>query len=217
MNKYDEIMDKIVVTPEMQERILKNISKTDLKQKNKIIPFQKARKYLSIAVCLTVLIVGAASAALWNQNGVGQNEEKEPGVEASYGGVVEQESREALEQAVGFTVQELADIPFDVTEITYTSLWDEIAEITYSDGTQTITYRKALLTEEESSGDISGDYSEYEHEKQLTVGGMQITAKGNGEYENLAIWQDGTYAYSIMIPAGVAEDVLTNMIQTLFE
>lgn len=205
-------MDKIIVTPEMQERILKNISKTDLKQKRKIISFRKTQKYLSIAACLAVLIAGAASFALWNQNGIGANREEKPGMEANYGGVIELESREALEQAVGFQVQEPTDLPFEVMETSYVSLWDEIAEITYSDGTEDIIYRKALLTEETGSEDISGDYNEYEHEEQLMIGSTQVTVKGNGAGENLAIWQDGTYAYSIMAPEGMTQDELSDIL-----
>ena len=216
MNKYDEIMDKIVVTPEMQERILKNISEADLKKKRKIIPFRKAQKYLSIAACLAVLIIGAASFALWNQSGVGQGNEEEPGVETAYGGVVEQENREALELAVGFSVPELANLPFDVTETSYLSYWGEMAEIEYCGGEQNIFYRKAALTQESGDEDISGDYSEYEHEKQITIKGLQITIKGNGENVSLAIWQDEAYSYSIMGTDGITQEEMEQLIESIY-
>lgn len=216
LNKYDEIMDKIVVTPEMQERILKNIRETDLKKKRKMIPFRKAQKYFSIAACLTVLIIGAMSFALWNQSGMGQGNEEEPGVEATYGGIIEQENREALEQAVGFSVPELANLPFDVTEISYLSYWNEMAEIEYCGEAQNIFFRKAALTQESGDEDISGDYSEYEHEKQITIKGLQITIKGNGENVSLAIWQDEAYAYSIMGTDGITQGEMEQLIESIY-
>ena len=216
LNKYDEIMDKIVVTPEMQERILKNISEADLKKKRKIIPFRKAQKYLSIAACLAVLIIGGASFALWNQRGVGQGNEEEPGVEATYGGIIEQENREALELAVGFSVPELANLPFDVTETSYLSYWNEMAEIEYCGEAQNIFFRKAALTQESGDEDISGDYSVYEHEKQITIKGLQITIKGNGEKVSLAIWQDEAYSYSIMAADGITQGEMEQLIESIY-
>ena len=214
MSKYDEIMDKIVVTPKMRERILKNISETDFEKERKTVPFPKIRKYISIAACFAVLAVGAVSMLVWNQNGtdVGPEDKDEPipGVEASYGGVVEQDNREALEQAVGFSIQELQDIPFEVTEISYVSYWDEMAEITYYGAEQNIIYRKQAVSDE----DISGDYNAYEHENQITVDGIPVTMKGKEAVENLATWSDGTYSYAIMATEGITREEMVKMIES---
>ena len=214
MSKYDEIMDKIVVTPEMQERILENISETDFKKERKTIPFPQIKKYLSVAACFAVLVVGAISMLVWHQNGTeanqGDKEDQIPGMEAAYGGVVEQENRAALEQAVGFSIQELENIPFEVTEISYVSYWNEMAEVTYYGAEQNIIYRK----QEVSNEDISGDYNAYDHENQIIVEDMQVTVKGNGTVENLAIWSDGTYSYAIMATEGMTREEIVRLIES---
>lgn len=214
MSKYDEIMDKIVVTPKMRERILKNISETDFKKERKTIPFSKIKKYLSVAACFAIIAVGAISMMVWHQNGTeanqGDKEDQIPGMEASYGGVVERDNRAALEQTVGFSIQELENIPFEVTEISYVSYWNEMAEITYYGAEQNIIYRKQAVSNE----DISGDYNAYEHEKQITAEDIQVTVKGNGTVENLAIWSDGTYSYSIMATEGMTREEMVRMIES---
>lgn len=218
LSKYNEIMDKIVVTPEMQERILQNIRNSELKkEKTNIISFKKMKKYASIAACLAVLIIGAASIALWNQSGNGaghdDQEMQNPGVQATYGGIIEQNNKEALEQTVGFSVKEPDNLPFEVTEIQYLSYWDEMAEITYSGEKQEVVYRQQLKTQENE--DISGDYNEYEHEKQIVVNHLNITMKGKGNAVSLAVWQDETYSYSIMVTEGITQSEMEQLIESM--
>lgn len=66
------------------------------------------------------------------------------------------------------------------------------------DYADTMTIRKARHT-----GDISGDYTDYEFTKELKVGKRAITVKGNGKYLHAAIWQDGDYAYAIHVDGGL--------------
>lgn len=212
MSKYEELMDKITVTPEMEERILKNIREKDLRKEKKVIPFRKIKKYASIAACVAVLLVSAVSVTLWYQNGTenGQDEQN-PGVEAAYGRVTEQESREALEQAVGFEVQELTELPYEVAEVSYISYWDQMAEITYTGTDGTIVFRKAVR--EKEGEDISGDFNEYEHEEQVMADETEITCRGNGEKEYVAVWQDGTYSYAILAEDGIAREEMLRLIE----
>ncbi len=57
-----------------------------------------------------------------------------------------------------------------------------------------ITIRKAKAT-----SDISGDYNTYKEKKELSVGGRDVTLKGNDGVYSLAIWQDGDYRYAVGI------------------
>lgn len=59
--KYDEIMEKIQVTDDMRKRILSNIQTIDFTEKapTKVIHLSKFKKYLSIAACFAVLMIGA--------------------------------------------------------------------------------------------------------------------------------------------------------------
>ena len=70
--RYDEVMDKIEVTSEMRGRILGNIQKLELETapKNNVIPFPNLKKYLSVATCFVVLLVGAFVAG--NMTGIFQ-------------------------------------------------------------------------------------------------------------------------------------------------
>lgn len=44
--KYDELMDRIEVTPEMRQRILKNIETADLTPDKKVLRFHHLKQYL---------------------------------------------------------------------------------------------------------------------------------------------------------------------------
>ena len=61
-----------------------------------------------------------------------------------------------------------------------------------TDSADEIRMRKANGDE-----DISGDYTEYPETSSLTVGNIQVTAKGGNGNINLATWTDNGYTYSI--------------------
>lgn len=61
-----------------------------------------------------------------------------------------------------------------------------------TDSADEIRMRKANGDE-----DISGDYTEYSETSSLTVGNIQVTAKGGHGNINLATWTDNGYTYSI--------------------
>lgn len=56
--KYDELMDRIEVTPEMRQRILKNIETADLTPDKKVLRFHHLKQYLAAAACFALLITG---------------------------------------------------------------------------------------------------------------------------------------------------------------
>ena len=86
-------------------------------------------------------------------------------------------------------------------ELVYTSIKGK------GDYADTMTIRKSAQT-----GDISGDYADYEFIKELKVSKRSVTAKGNGQYFHSAVWQDGKYAYALMIDGGLTEKELTKLI-----
>ena len=119
-------MKNIEVTAEMRDRILNNINHLDLdKIPNKVIPFHNYKKYLSIAACFVFLLVGLI--IIHNTINVPN---KPPLLEET--GIVDHSTIGELSEAVGFTVKELQDIPFDVDTVNYTSYWEDLAEITYT-------------------------------------------------------------------------------------
>ena len=56
MRKYDEIMEHLVVTEEMKQRILSNVNEDSVKKK-KTVTFASYQKQFGIAACFAVLVL----------------------------------------------------------------------------------------------------------------------------------------------------------------
>ena len=206
MNKYDEIMEKVVVTEEMRNRILSRIKQIAPKAKNKVIYFPVYRKYLPIAACLAVLLIGAA--VIPNVLKIGQTDP--PQIYEEFNGIVYVDNAEELSSYVGFPINEVSSLPFEATDIVYSAYGHELAEISYANEEQILYFRKSIGTE-----DNSGDYNTYNTLSEMTVKNCPITIKGNDDLYNLAIWNDGQYSYSIYITNGISQDKLSDLIETL--
>ena len=238
MRKYDEIMEHLVVTEEMKQRILSNVNEDSVKKK-KTVTFASYQKPLGIAACFAVLVLAAflTRGKFWNlpqnkaaapdaqeelaanpDSGMQDSDELESSVPStnnesmvgsSYG-IVELEDTAALSEAVGFPVEDLTSLPFEVRQVTYCSYFNDFAEIDYTGDGQSLSYRKARGTE-----DISGNYNEYQNEKHLTVNNLDILLKGNSEKYTLASWTDGTYAYALSFEQEVTEEEITAIISVI--
>lgn len=239
LRKYDEIMEHLVVTEEMKQRILSNVNKASVKKKKTVIPFASYQKQLGIAACFAILVlaVSLTRGKFWNisQNkssapasqeelaanpasGMQDPDELESSVPSSndepmagsFYGIVELEDTAALSEAVGFPVEDLTSLPFEIRQVTYCSYFNDFAEIDYTGDGQSLSYRKAKGTE-----DISGDYNEYSNERHLTVNDLDILLKGNSERYTLASWTDGTYAYALRFEQEVTEEEITAVISAI--
>ncbi len=238
MRKYDEIMEHLVVTEEMKQRILPNVNEDSVKKK-KPVAFASYQKQLCIAACFAVLVLAAflTSGKFWNiphekdsspavqeelaanpDSGMQDSGDLESSVPSSNEetmvgspyGIVELKDTVALSEAVGFPVEDLTSLPFEVRQVTYCSYFNDFAEIDYTGDNQSLSYRKAKGTE-----DISGDWNEYSNERHLTVNDWDILLKGNSEKYTLAVWTDGTYAYALSFEQEVTEEEITAIISTI--
>lgn len=127
-------------------------------------------------------------------------------------GMVEVDSLEELSKSIGFSVPEVKNIPFEVTNTVYTNGWNDFAQVAYQGESQTeeVLFRKARGTD-----DISGDYNAYADVKEVTVNDTAVTLKGeNGTY-SLALWQQDGFTYSLSCEPGGSEDVFIEMIQSV--
>ena len=231
-------MEHLVVTEEMKQRILSNVNEDSVKKK-KVVTFASYQKQLGIAACFAVLVLAAflTKGKFWNiphekdsspavqeelaanpASGMQDSGElessvpssnEEPMVGSSYG-IVELEDAAALSEAVGFPVEDLTSLPFEVQQVTYCSYFNDFAEIDYTGDGQSLSYRKARGTE-----NISGDYNEYSNERHLTVNNLDILLKGNSKKYTLAFWTDGTYAYALNFEQEVTEKEITTIITTI--
>lgn len=195
---YDEIMEKINVTPEMRQRILERISQENIAPSN-VVRFPAWEKYLSAAACLALLLAGAVALPRL----LDQPEPTPPVLIVP--NIVEAASLHELSELVGFEVTTEFSLPFESEKITYCSYWNEMAEIKYSGEEASATYRQSLGTD-----DHSGDYNTYGDTTEIAVNDLNVTLKGNDGTYVLAIWTDGIYTYSLSVSPGVlAEDWLT--------
>lgn len=206
--KYDEIMEHIQITDEMQERILSNITHHFTQKKKRF-------KYLTISgiAAAMVLICGLG---LWKNQNLLFPSDKDPSYELLQGTYEAQEysSASELAAAVKFPVPELKSVPFDFSRAEYTAISNDLAEIRYyeDDGSNVLTFRKSQGTEENS-----GDYTQYSTEDTVKVKNLTVTLKGEGNKICLAYWTDGQYAYSIGLDYGCDRTAILQLISEIME
>lgn len=191
---YDEILERIEVTPEMRRRALQRIAAEDIvPAKLKVLRFPKLKKYLPAAACLVLVIAGAVTLPRLIQLQTPGNVQVIPQIE-------EAASPDGLSRLVGFEVNVGFVLPFAPEETTYCSYWNELAQIQYSGAGQTATYRQSAGT-----ADNSGDYTAYGDVAEITANGLSVTLKGDKGVYLLAVWTDGTFSYSLRLSQGAPE------------
>jgi hypothetical protein len=197
-------MNNIEVTTEIRDRILNNINQLDLnKISNKVVTFNKYKKYLSIAACFAILLVG--SVAIHNT----MNYMNDP-VEQTTPEIVEYSSLSELSESIGFSVKEVQNVPFEVEKVQYIAYWKELGEIQYIGENNTLTIRVSAFNE-----DISGDYSVYSDTKNITISGHSVTIKGDDNKYSLAVWESDGISYSMNFDQSVPEQVMVTTINSL--
>lgn len=142
--KYEQIMDKIEVTPEMRQRVLRNVEAEQAKQKKR----QLTRRLVTLAACLAIVV---CCWYVWKPK---QTDPPEQGMMA-VAQIDTVDSLEALTEKTGIPMNELTGVPFTVERTEYVSYWDELAEIQYFGGSDSLCYRKSPGTED-NSGDCNG-------------------------------------------------------------
>lgn len=193
--RYKEAMNRIAVTEDMRSRILNNIKNLDFptrKAKSHPLPV----RYMTMVAYFALFIVGTIGPP----NFLGSLPSKDPTYVQS--GVLERtevSSLSELSQAVGFQVDTLKNLPFDIEEIVYTVYGTEMAEIKYVGAIQSLVFCKAI-----GAADPSGDYS-YPDTVILGFSHGSATLKGESGLYCLATWQDDTYSYSIRISDALSD------------
>ena len=207
--QYHEIMDNLVVTEEMRARILEHLTDCDLQEtseKHPIRRFPVWGRYLSVAACLALLL-----SAVRILPGLSFTTQPDmPESLTAVNGITEVSSSAELSAAVGFPVAEVTGLPFTPSEVIYCSYWDEMAQITYSDGSNSALFRQSCGTE-----DNSGDYNEYADTTTLTLGTGTVLLKGYSDLYTLAIWQDTTYSYSLSLSAGLSSEEWVPLLESI--
>lgn len=195
--KYEQIMDKIEVTPEMRRRVLRNVEAVQRKKQKRLV-----RQLVSLAACLAIVV---CCWYAWKPR-----EAQEQGMMAA-AQIETVDSLEALSEKTGLPLAELTGLPFAVEHTEYVSYWGSLAEINYYGSTDTLCYRVSLGTE-----DNSGNYNEYAQNTEAEVSGNTVTLKGENGVYTLAVWTDGQYAYSISVTVPISWEIFTALIEENF-
>lgn len=196
---YNTMMEHIKVNDEMRRRVLQNVQNVDLTDHNsgrssRFSP-GRMRRALSLAACLALLVLGTV-ALPGRLTAPDKADDHNVADEAD---IVEAASLQELGQKVGFSLNEVENLPFEAEEAVYTAYWSELAEITYTGENAAAIYRKSAGSE-----DNSGDYSEYNAAEDFTMEDCIVTLKGDTDHYTLAVWTRGDYSYSLNLSTGLS-------------
>lgn len=203
-NRYDRVMENVEVTDEMHERIMKKINEVEFveTQRNKIA-FKNHKRYLSIAACFAILLVGSFVI----RNLVNHKQEN---LQQVMPDIMEYNSLDELSDAVNFKVCEIKKLPFEVEEVKYIAYWKELAQIEYINPGNTLVLRMAISNE-----DISGDFYDYPEVKYIIDQNITLTIKGEGNKYTLAVWKSQEYTYSLSITNGLNESEMIEIVRSV--
>ena len=200
MSKYNEVMARVTVSEEMKNRVLNNLGSADTNQ-TRVVRFPNARRYIALAACFAVVLIGVLAVTM-------NNRQPQPGGDLQTAGApVEYQSAKELSKASKIKIKDLRNLPFEAIETVYLDYQTNLAEISYSNGTQSLYYRAS-----KGSGDNSGDYTEYEKIETEETGGVTFTLKGSGDLIYCVLFEKNGCSYSIGSTGGLTWQQIKEMI-----
>lgn len=202
MTKYNEIISRVSVTPEMHERILKNVI-AHKKEKEKSAVSKKTgtrrlMRWLPAAVAACFLIVIGMQVYHVNQ----------PDIDTTTESIIEYASLAELEEATGIDMPEIVPLPFEVDETAYTDSFGIARVDYYGKNGENITLSKA----KDTGTDVSGIYNKYTSVTEKELEGVTVTLKGNDGTIALATWTKDGYACALYVDPGVSVKSMQDML-----
>ena len=204
MNKYNQAMARVAVSEETKRRILNELRAAQ-PAPAKIVRLPNAKKYIALAACLAVALLGVLAVTLFGRPP--HTVEPIPGGVQTGAAAVEYQSARALSRASGVKIKDLKNLPFTPTETRYLDYGIDLAEIVYADEAHTLYYRAS-----EGSPDPSGDYNEYDTVETRELGGVVVTLRGSGGLIHVALYEQKGVYYSIGSPEGLTPAQLEAML-----
>ncbi|HCL01966.1 MAG TPA: hypothetical protein DHW61_06035 [Lachnoclostridium phytofermentans] len=199
MSDYKNALTKIYISKEMEERVMREVKTkvTKTKQQRTI-----GRRWLLLAVMVACVALSLGILVLPKLTKGTKEQVQIPNP------IVETDDIKTLKESVSFPLKVPTVVPEGYEVIDTSVIGGTIAQITYSNGTNNITYRMA-----EGTDDISGEYNTYEKLREITVDGQNVLLKGNNDGYQVATWTDGTYTYSITSGSPLREKQIVQMIE----
>ena len=219
--RYDEIMEKITLTPESRARILENIRGMDLSSSGEKSGTPYWKRMMPVAAMAALVLTGVIAWQWWSKPVVipdtgdpSTEVPLSPGDEDPGGAqttVREAQSAAELETLMGFPVDEPSGLPFAVERTVYKAYWYGMAEVTAAgEG------HSAKLRKQPGEADVSGTAgAEYPAMTEIEVGGAAVSLKGiqAGDRYNIAVWEFGGYSYSLELSGGADADTFASVIR----
>ena len=216
--RYNEIMDKVTLTPASRARILDNIRGMDLEAETKTSRAPYWKKLMPVAAMAALVLSGVIAWQWWAKPTLipddgpvplGPGTETDPDdVET----VKEADSLEALEALMGYPVEEPAGLSFTPEKKTYKAYWYGMAEVTV-----TGEGHSAKLRKQPGPDDISGRLpdAEYSSEAETDLNGTAVSLWGiqSGGMYNAGSWQYGGYSYYLEFTDAVDEKTFLSVIE----
>ena len=206
--KYRQIMDKVIVTPEMEAKILHNI-KEQMDSHNQA-PTQKnkqrsrqVRGLLSIAACV-LLLVGISLVVQQNR---GVQQEPPLDVVSPY---VEYPTLEQMQQALPFELKAPTSIPQGYRESEYLIFLEETAQIVYQNGENTLTFSMT-----QNGEDFWQEDADTLQQTQVESEGVVYELQGEDGLYSIIAWGDGNFRYSLMTDMPQPQDFLLGGAQSV--
>ena len=194
-HRYNELMDRVRVSPDMEARLLARVRQAP-QAAPPPAPISFFSRLGALAACLAVLFVGGLTLPrLLPDAPAPHSDQSAPGP-----GADRLSSAEELSTSLGFQVEDISGLPFEVREAVYTAHRRRLAEIVYAGDGMTATFRRSPGT-----ADNSGDDSTYGSVRTLNVGSVDATLKGSSGTYTLAIWSEGPYCNSLRLSSGLTE------------
>jgi hypothetical protein len=208
LTRYNEIMDRVKVTPELRERVLTGAAQAAEAAAGAQKRRGAWRPWVLAAACLALVLLGSLTLPR-----LGRSPETAAPTEVSevQGGwdAVEYDTIRALTEAAGFPVEEVPALR-DAAGKSYLLIGGELAEITYTVSGNRYYYRVSP-----GSGDNSGDYNDYPTERTVELEGVSVTFKGEGGACRLALWEANGFACSLACDNGVPQQDLEALVRSV--
>ena len=200
-------MERLTVSDPMKDRLIAGIHKTE-RNKSKVVRFTAIKWLAPIAACFVLLVAGVFVINNIHWNDVTPDEGDTTGpIDQTPWGSVEYQNAEELSRASGIEIEDLENIPFEVTETVYQDYENNLVEIRYSNEEESLSYRVSKGDE-----DNSGDYNDYSNVRTQKINGISVTLKGEGDLIYCVLYEKDGCIHSIGASKGYTLRQIEKMI-----
>ena len=207
LTRYNEIMQRVRVTPEMRVRVLANAVASAAQPVRRRSPW---KHFALAAACLALVVFGMLTLPRLSKTPQPTEPADTSPVQGGWD-AVEFDSAEALSAAAGFPVREIPALA-SAGEKSYVLISHEIAQIACVDDSVGYWYRVSSGSE-----DNSGDYNEYGTARTAELDGVSVTLKGEAGACYLALWEKGGFSYSLGCDAGIAYAAMEALVRSAMQ